>query len=145
MEEKILKDLTKELKTPEELVNFYYDKSYPSGVKRSLTKYFLEKNEKYTIEDIRKARNQHPVVKKSKNKNIQERTKRRLIIADKTAINKGKRLSKEELEFFLKEEPKTSTLQLAINLKRPLPTVFYLKRILRESGYSEETFFHHFL
>lgn len=67
-EEKLLNS-----KTPEEYIDNSLRCSLPAGRKAFITKLWLEKRAKYTIEDIKRARNRHPFWKKKKMEGSLER------------------------------------------------------------------------
>jgi len=63
-------------KTPEEYIDNSLKTNLPSGRKAHVTRLWLEKK-KYTIEDIKRARNRHPYWKKKKMAGSSERNEQR--------------------------------------------------------------------
>jgi hypothetical protein len=64
-------------KTPEEYIDNSLRCSLPAGRKAFITKLWLEKRVKYTIEDIKRARNRHPFWKKKKMEGSLDRNNQR--------------------------------------------------------------------
>jgi len=64
-------------KTPEEYIENSIKCRLPSGRKAFITRLWLEKKAKYTIEDIKHARNRHPHWKKKKMEGSLERNQQR--------------------------------------------------------------------
>ena len=121
-------------KNPKEYIMNSVKSRLDPSKKAALTKLWLTKKTKYTIEDIKYARNRHPYWKKRKGKGGLERTQKRIQEHDYTN-NVPVIWDKENLKEFINMNKKDKNsiyinkdFELAKHFSTTIPSIQYLRR-----------------
>jgi hypothetical protein len=113
-------------KSPDKYIDLSVKSDLPSNIKGVVTREWVKQNG-YTIENIKYARNRHPYWKDKKQTNHTERTRKRF---EQFNFSGGdnRKWTKDELSEFIKINDKFTDRELAEHFTRSIPSIQGIRR-----------------